>query len=194
MTTAFDPSAFIEAERRAKGRDDNFSGTLAGTLADPETGFEPEKGKGFRRFQSDPEKGLATLATLAGVRADEPGVEGHIRRMATWPAPWTMGSAEWDRLTWIAAETWDRWGQQAVALGWSDLHIFGCCPQIDARRLDMDGIVKSLSVLHVPMMIEEVTADRWRMVGRRGEVQHYYRFPLSGAVPLWVAYAPAGGP
>jgi hypothetical protein len=182
MTLDFDPSAFLEAERRQR---ETLAGALAGTLADKCDDFSPEEGQGFRRFRADRDRGLATLATLAAPPRAGSEIEDHLRAMT---------DLAWERLTWAAVETWNRWGVPALGLGWSVTDMFGCCPDIEARRVDMDGVVISAWRLHGPMKIEDVSDGHWTLVGPRQERMRYYRAARRGQVPMWRAYAPGMPP
>ena len=75
----------------------------------------------------------------------------------------------------------DRWGAQAVALGWSTFDIFGAHPTHPVERLDLAGLV---ILLHGDSLLA-LTADSARIRTTSGALLTYPRRARPGAVPLW---------
>jgi hypothetical protein len=75
----------------------------------------------------------------------------------------------------------DRWGAQAVALGWSTFDIFGAHPTHPVERLDLAGLV---ILLHGDSLLA-LTADSARIGTTSGALLTYRRRSRPGAVPLW---------
>lgn len=156
----------------------------------------PDWGTGadFRQFQRQRAGGGASVATVATVAAPS--------------LPWSNGLAQLRRLTrpaWVPLERWDRlifeavalsrdWGEQAHALGWDTLELFGCHPEPWKARVDRDGLALTLADWRGPIRVRAMTADAIVLEVDHGNTLRRTRFDRSGAVPIWIGYAQEGGP
>lgn len=188
MSSRFDPSAFLAAEQS------QLSPTVA-TVADG-WGWEPKSQKTAekRGFQPTAAPSVATIATVAGVGAKNLpwtlGVTSFVERSA----PADMREDAWDELV---NEVWDvhqKWGEQAVDLGWSSLDLFGCNPDPSARRVDRDGLVIAIVGILTPLRIIRLERDHAALSDHRQNLLRHPRQRASGAVHLWEAYSMTTGP
>lgn len=185
MLEAFDPSAFIEAERAqvSQAVADNSYGSWApiGLVKTAE----------IVRSATLPEPSVATIATIA---ADPLGNEewvADLRAFVNTPCPAWMNDEIWDELT---SEAWDvarNWSGKAVAAGWTSTDLFGCNPDPLARRVDRNGLVAAIVSLKTPVTIVAIDSGgaTLRCSDSRSSAMRHRRQPSPGAVPLWEAYA-----
>jgi hypothetical protein len=97
-------------------------------------------------------------------------------------APACIRPDRWRRLLLDADAFLTDWGNQAAALGWSTIDLFGCSPGF-ARRLDRDGLVTGLEGRVVTMM-----TDTHAMIDAGdGKLWRHERRDRPGAVTWWSA-------
>jgi hypothetical protein len=104
----------------------------------------------------------------------------HLANLDPDTPPPPISCDRWRRLLLDADCFLTDWGNQAAALGWSTIDLFGCSPHF-ARRLDRDGLVTGLEGRVVTMM-----TDSHAMIdaGDRKLWRHERR-DRSGAVTWW---------
>lgn len=185
MDSAFDPSAFIQAEQSQAAASEPFY-----------FGAPAEAPKGAEICEKPPVE-AATIAEIAGIAGDAPG-----------NLPWSPDLEAWaagPRADWIKPDLWDevtnealvvskRWGASALEQGWSMLGLFGCNPKPRAGRVDRNGLVATIVGLRSAVRLTAITADHAELVARGGVVMRYRPMIGPGSVPLWEGYSMRGGP
>jgi hypothetical protein len=156
----------------------------------------PDWGAGadFRQFQREraaPATVVATVATVAAPRL--PWIDG-LALLKALPCPGWVAEDRWERLVYTALKLSAEWGEQAHALGWTTVDLFGCNPVPWAGRLDRNGLALTLADWHGPIQVRAVTTDKIALEVDHSNRLHFYRFERAGSVPLWVGYAQEGGP
>ena len=106
-------------------------------------------------------EGLATLSTMA--------------------TPPDIPEGRWSRIIDNAARFADRWGRQAVDLGWSVRDVFGCHPTRPWKRIDQAGLVWLIGDHEVVA----ITADTAVLMTPCGNRQTYYRRGQAGQTLIW---------
>jgi hypothetical protein len=82
----------------------------------------------------------------------------------------------------------DRWADEAVRCGWTELDVFGCDDAAPTTRRDMMGLVLLLDGCDIASL-DESGAD---LVTAGGARQRFYRRPMPlGTIRLWELYQPA---
>jgi hypothetical protein len=105
------------------------------------------------------------------------GVERLIRRST----PWEFSHGDWQNIASASGLFLREWGEQAEALGWTTLDIFGCHPTKPAVRHDMAGLVHGIGDGRI-VALDATSAVIERKSGAR---LTFRRAPTEGAVPLW---------
>ena len=101
--------------------------------------------------------------------------------------PVQLSPERWRRMIEDAGRFLTGWGDQAVALGWSELDLFGVSPRF-ARRLDRDGVIYALE----GRAVLAITADAATIDQGSAKPTRYYRTEKRGAVVWWSAVHSAG--
>lgn len=192
MATAFDPTRFIQAEN------ERLSQTLAAPASALATDEATPKTAENGHFWGEPEPALATIATLAGPtpenRKNQYPWDADLWRFVDAPCPEGVRPDKWDE---IVGETYalrTRWADQAIGMGWSSLDLFGGPANPFARRVDLNGLARSLANLLTPVRVTTITPAYALLTDANGYQLKYHRRQRLGAVHLWEAYAMAGGP
>jgi hypothetical protein len=132
---------------------------------------------------------LAALATLAAqpVPLTAPATalvrwRRHLGTLDPSSPAHPLSPDRWRQLIDDAERFLSGWGNQAAALGWSTIDLFGCSPGF-ARRLDRDGLVTGLEGRVVTMM-----TDSHAMIDAGdGKLWRHERRDRPGAVTWWTA-------
>ena len=95
--------------------------------------------------------------------------------------PPDIPEARWSRIVDNAARFADRWGRQAVDLGWSVRDVFGCHPDRPWGRTDQAGLVWLIGD-HEVVAITDDTAVIQTSTGNR---LTYYRRGQAGEALMW---------
>jgi hypothetical protein len=152
----FDPRAFIAAERAS-------AGTVETVEAHPETidAFaQPSERADFRRFQADREANYRTIEGIEGGGASNRPWATGIATLQRLPRPSWLAGRKWERLVYICTRLDHRWGDAAVAHGWTEADLFGCHPRPSARHgIWMNGLAATMFSLAVPIKVISVAAD-----------------------------------
>ena len=95
------------------------------------------------------------------------------------PLEWTRGYSRICRACII-----ERWGHQAIGLGWSELDLFGAHARAPTKRLDQAGLVWFIDDT-TQLLALTATLARFRKPG--GAVQSFQKpgTPEPGTVPVW---------
>ncbi len=101
-----------------------------------------------------------------------------LNAMATPP---DIPEGRWSRIIDNAARFADRWGRQAIDLGWSVRDVFGCHPTRPWKRIDQAGLVWLIGD-HEVVAITDDTAVLMTPCGNR---QTYYRRGQAGQTLIW---------
>ena len=121
---------------------------------------------------ADPKEGACVLRTWA---------EGYAVLCAM-PPPARFWPERWRRILDPAGIFIDRWGIEAIRLGWTDLDVFGVDPGAPAARFDAMGLAMLLGGVEV-VAIDAGGADLVTVTGAR---QRFRRRPLPpGTITLW---------
>lgn len=88
---------------------------------------------------------------------------------------------KWRRMVRDARSFLSLWGEDAAALGWSTLDIFGVNPDPAHGRYDRLGLV----ILLDGRAVEALSADSATIGDGRGHTTFYRRLRAQGAVPVW---------
>lgn len=185
MIEAFDPSAFILAER---------SQTLAEPCKDFAASFAKPKPAEIRHSERVPDQTLATIATLAPAPAEKMPWDDNLIPWANGRPPAFAKPIVWDELTNEALSVSRKWGRIALDAGWSSLDLFGCYRRPQYRRIDCNGLVASIVGLLTPVRLTALDADGADLTDHHGNVMRHYRRDKPGAVHLWEAYVMRAGP
>ena len=98
------------------------------------------------------------------------------------PAPSGIEPERWRRIVDAAGTFLDRWGAAAARCGWSDLDLFGCCPERPDARFDCMGLALLLDRREV-IGLDEGGADLRTVTDA---TQRFRRRPMPAhTVPLW---------
>lgn len=92
----------------------------------------------------------------------------------------------WEMLVDAGQRLLDRWGKQAVRLGWTTEDLFGVHPAAPAARYDVAGLVLFVHDGEVVTITEQTAAIR----ARDGNYLVYRRSAQIGAVPIWSVVPP----
>jgi hypothetical protein len=124
---------------------------------------------------------LAERAAIHDAGVPRRWAEGYAA-LSTMPAPTGFTSPRWQRIIDAAGVFLDRWANEAVRCGWSDVDLFGVNPDRPDARFDAMGLVLLLDRCKV-VGIDEGGAD---LVTTTGDPQRYRRRPLpADTVSLW---------
>jgi hypothetical protein len=114
-------------------------------------------------------------------RVPDDWTEG-LKRMRHRPCPIAINPKHWLLLQDAAMRFVELWGEQAAALGWSALDIFGCHPTHPADRYETMGLVWMIADAEVVAMGAEVANIR----NAAGALQMVWKCPVShGRILLW---------
>lgn len=189
MASRFDPSAYIAAERSELSR----SVATVATGGDPFR--EPPKTQSPQRVTEPPEETVAKIATVAAPIDQTLPWADDLGEFAGRDCPPGVKLEYWDELTNEALLVSRQWGRKALACGWSLLDLFGCNPDPLARRVDRDGLVKSVVELRCAAMILGVDDETATLRGPNGSIlRHCRKLRAPGAIPLWHAFPMTTGP
>jgi hypothetical protein len=151
----------------------------------PATPFAPLNS--FNSFLSSPETDqrddLEERAALIEHGAEVPKrwAEG-FAVMSAMPAPAGFSARRWQRIVDATGSFLDRWANEAVQCGWSDLDVFGCNPDRPDARFDCMGLVTLLDRAEVIALDHEGATLKTQI----GSQLRYRRRPLpTGTVSLW---------
>jgi hypothetical protein len=98
------------------------------------------------------------------------------------PAPTGFWPDHWQRIIDATGVFLDRWADEAIRFGWSDLDVFGVNPDAPTARFDCMGLIMLLNRCEIAG-IDPEGAD---LVSAAGAHQRFRRRPLSpGTVSLW---------
>jgi len=126
--------------------------------------FDGFDGSHSGRFQALPTEVLNGLAMLASGRAPR----------ITRPELWSEFVADAVRLV------DEGWAQQALALGWSPLHLWGCSPD-KGGNIDHDGLAVTLAGRRIVLLDERAAV----IESGAGSRRLFCRREMQGAVLLW---------
>jgi hypothetical protein len=188
MASAFDPSAFIDAERRER----KSQAVAAGCDPSSEWAFEAKPSENRHSATPLPEA-VATIATVAAA-APQFSWSSDLARFEAMPCPEGMQEEAWDELVNEAVVISRKWGATALACGWTVHDLFGCNPKPFARRLDRDGLVATIAGFTSPLKITSLTAECAVLQEARGAVLRYRPGNRTGQALLWEAYDMKSGP
>lgn len=151
-------------------------------------------GADFRRFQRQRATIGVGVAAVATVAAPSLPWGAGLAKLERLPCPDWLAPDRWERLVYEAVALSRDWGEQAHAFGWDALELFGCHPEPWKYRVDRDGLALTLADWRGPIRVRAITTDAITMEVDHGHIVRRTRFDRSGAVPLWIGYAPKGGP
>jgi len=188
VTSLFDPSAFIAAEREQ---------TLA-TIAEPCRACDTCLGtsKASENSHSWP-AAKHEIATIAGIAAPDPEESvwtAGPKLLAALPRPVRLKGSVWAEIVrqtkWIA----DDWAGAAASAGWDPHEFYGCNPDPFVGRVDRDGLTMTMIRMTSPCQVTAIYSDRAVFTCRDGSTMTMRHFGPRGQVFLWEAYAMKGGP
>ena len=108
--------------------------------------------------------------------------EDGFAALCAMPPPAGFWPDRWQRIIDATGAFLDRWADEAIRCGWSDLDVFGCHSDAPDRRFDCMGLVLLLDRREV-VSIDRDGADLMTVTGAR---QRFRRRPLPpGTVSLW---------
>jgi hypothetical protein len=185
----FDPSAYIAAERSEQSQ----ALATGASDADPfDTGL---KSHAVQAVVAAPPKPVAKIATIAVPPGENLPWAVPLTEFSARVCPPGIKPAYWDELVNEALLVSREWGAKALAVGWSALDLFGCNPDPLARRVDRDGLVKSVVEMRCAAMILGMDDDTATLRGPNGStLRHYRKLRAIGSVPLWHAFPMTTGP
>lgn len=156
------------------------------TVTAPE-GFEDwGKGADFRQFQRERAKSVTTVTAFSGEWPWAPGLD----RLHALPKPGWMRADRWEELLFDAVRFTREWGAQAVRRGWTELELFGCNANPQARRLDNDGLI----ILLRGRRITAIDGQTATIQCSGGGTLRFSKAEPAAAIPLWVAFSSENGP
>jgi hypothetical protein len=185
---------FFPNGRRPAAQDADCCRDVAAALATDDGFNDWGAGVDFRQFQRQRAAGRLAVANVATVAAPRLPWSNGLSLLRRLSCPAWLTTDRWERLVYEAGKLSNDWGDQAHALGWTTLDLFGCNPAPWASRLDRNGLVMTLVDWRGPIKVCAMTTDRIALEVDRGHRLHFYRSTLTGAVPLWIGYAQEGGP
>jgi hypothetical protein len=104
-----------------------------------------------------------------------------VERLARRPAPWQFNPGDWREIVDASGAFLREWGEQAEALGWTTLDLFGCHPTAPAGRHDGGGLALYIGQGRVTALdASSATIDR-----KSGARLTFWRSPTDGAIPVW---------
>lgn len=184
MASAFDPSAFIEAEEQALAAASKTAAAVARVV-------KPAENSHFRPSE---EGGIATIATIAACPANSTPWRAQVEAFVILPCPPDIREDHWDELVNEAEKVERQWGEVAFAAGWSLLDLYGCPPRPMAPIYGQSGLVHAIVTLVTPVRLIAVDSAEAVLQPFRGPPMKYRPSPRAGAIPIWEAYSMAHGP
>lgn len=194
--TAFDPSAFISAERK-QSQQSQQSQAVATDILVCDIDLRPAKPAEISQSSAAAAKSVAGIATIATSGPHHLIWRDGIELLHCLPQPPGLAPVRWEALLRLAKWTADDWAGKACDMGWHPLEFLGCStdPYVGPMaRLDKDGVVFGIFRARIPRKITDVTPDYVEMQTGRGDILRHRPFGPRGQVYLWEAYAPKGGP
>lgn len=121
--------------------------------------------------------------TAAAVKAPQVPREWSwgVGRLLNQPEPLPLTDGRWTQAQEDAADFLHVWGEQAHALGWDVLAIFGVSPTAPEQRVDQAGLCWLLRGDKVVVLTE----DEAIIELRNGVRQSFQNRPVLGQIPLW---------
>jgi hypothetical protein len=184
MASAFDPSAFIEAEEQA---------LAAASTAAAATAIVAKPAEIVRCCPpAEPE--IAAIAAIAAPLPETTPWAAELALFIARPCPADIREDHWDELVNEAEKVERLWGEFAHKAGWSVLDLYGAPAKPLASIYGQSGLVHAIVTLLTPVRLVNVTATEAVLQPFRGPPMKYRPPPRRGSVPLWDAYSMAHGP
>lgn len=176
-----------EPPKPSKPPFEGFEGSPSGPSGKIGVGFEGFEGSPegvFEKFTApDPVEIEERAALIEDGGIPRAWADG-LARLATMPPPDGWG-ADWravrDGIMRFADDLAGQWLAKAVALGWTEVDLFGAAPTAPAARLDVRGAATFIKAAK----IMAITADAIVISTPSGRRLRITRPTTKGGVPLW---------